>query len=84
VQYNKRDLGNVAPINYLEFLLNNRKKRVQSFEVISSSGQNVFASLNAVSQMLLHKFSKQGDAQAPVAIPAEPETTPKIIMPANL
>src|ERR1700760_2988364 len=30
VQYNKRDLGNVAPINYLEFLLNNRKKRVQS------------------------------------------------------
>ena len=64
LQYNKRDLKNVAPINYLEFLLNNRKKRVQSFEVISSTGQNVFASLNAVSQMLLHKFSKQGDAAA--------------------
>ena len=55
--------NNVAPINYLEFLLNNRKKRVQSFEVISSTGQNVFASLNAVSQMLLHKFSKQGDSR---------------------
>src|SRR6201996_9624979 len=68
LQYNKRDLANIAPVNYLEFLLNNRKKRVQSFEVISSTGQNVFASLNSVSQMLLHKFSKQGEVSAaPVA-----------------
>src|SRR5256886_14198830 len=26
LQYNKRDLTNIAPINYLEFLLNNRKR----------------------------------------------------------
>ncbi len=83
LQYNKRDLNNVAPINYLEFLMNNRKKRAQSFEVVSSTGQNVFASLNAVSQMLLHKFSKQGDgaangAAAPVAVPVEPTPTPKL------
>ena len=75
LQYNKRDLPNVAPTNYLEFVLNNRKKRVQSFEVVSSSGQNVFASLNAVSQILLHKFSKQSDtpkaAAKPVAVPME-------------
>ena len=38
IQYNKRDLENVAPINYLEYVLNNRKRRVQSFEVISSTG----------------------------------------------
>ncbi|MEO7932930.1 MAG: ADP-ribosylation factor-like protein [Chthoniobacterales bacterium] len=62
IQYNKRDLPNVAPINYMEFLLNNRKKRVQSFEVISSTGQNVFSSLNVVSQLLLHKFNKASDA----------------------
>ncbi len=31
VQYNKRDLENVAPVNYLEYVLNNRKRRVQSF-----------------------------------------------------
>ena len=77
VQYNKRDLENIAPVNYLEYVLNNRKKRVQSFEVISSTGQNVFASLNAVSQILLHKFSKQSDAPKsappPVAIPIEPD-----------
>ena len=73
MQYNKRDLPNIAPVNYLEYALNNRKKRVQSFEVISSTGQNVFAALNAVSQVLLHKFSKQSDAPQtaplPVAIP---------------
>ena len=81
LQYNKRDLDNIAPVNYLEYVLNNRKRRVQSFEVISSTGQNVFASLNAVSQILLHKFSKQSDvpktAPAPVAIPVEPPVAQK-------
>jgi septal ring factor EnvC (AmiA/AmiB activator) len=67
LQYNKRDLPNVAPLNYMEYVLNNRKKRQQSFESISSTGQNVFATLNAVSQVLLHKFSKQSDL---------PQTTP--------
>ena len=67
IQYNKRDLPNVAPINYMEFLLNNRKKRVQSFEVVSSSGQNVFSSLNVVSQLLLHKFNKAGDSTTSTA-----------------
>src|SRR5205807_6670853 len=62
LQYNKRDLPNIAPVNYLDYVLNNRKKRMQSLEVISSTGQNVFATLNAVSQILLHKFSKQSDA----------------------
>ena len=61
LQYNKRDLPNVAPVNYLEFLLNNRKKRVGSYEVVSSTGQNVFAALNAVSQLLLHKFNKESE-----------------------
>jgi signal recognition particle receptor subunit beta len=80
LQYNKRDLPNIAPVNYMEYVLNNRKKRLQSFEVISSTGQNVFAALNAVSQMLLHKFSKQNDVPQsvapPVAIPVEP-TVPR-------
>jgi signal recognition particle receptor subunit beta len=56
VQYNKRDLPNVAPVSYLEFLFNNRRKRVQT-------------TLNAVSQLLLHKFSRenQTSAAAPTA-----------------
>jgi hypothetical protein len=58
LQYNKRDLPNIAPVNYLDFLLNNRPNKVPSFEVISSSGHNVFTCLNAISQMLLNKFNK--------------------------
>src|SRR5580698_10600312 len=32
LQFNKRDLQDIAPTNYLEYLLNNRKRRVKSFE----------------------------------------------------
>jgi len=75
LQYNKRDLTNIAPVNYMEYVLNNGKRRLPSFEAISSTGQSVFAVLNAVSQILLHKFSKQNEvpraAPLSVAIPAE-------------
>src|SRR5438045_5661551 len=79
LQYNKRDLANIAPVNYLDYVLNNRKKRVQSFEVISSTGQNVFATLNAVSQILLLTFSKQRDADqtAPGAKPGQTHVAPQ-------
>src|SRR5438309_11519524 len=72
LQYNKRDLPNIAPVNYLDYVLNNRKKRVQSFEVVSSTGQNVLATRNAVSQILLHKFSKQRDARPAAPGAAKP------------
>ncbi len=61
LQYNKRDMPQVAPINYLEYALNNRKLRVQSFESVASTGQNVFATLNAISRLLLYKFTKESD-----------------------
>ena len=47
LQYNKRDLENIAPVNYLEYVLNNRKKRGRLER--ESHRRNVFASLNAVS-----------------------------------
>src|SRR6202035_4277535 len=86
LQYNKRGLPNIAQVNYLEYVLNNRKKRLQSFETISSTAQNVFATLNAVSQILLHKFSKQSEAPQgaplPVAIPVEPTASESKRLPA--
>ncbi len=59
LQFNKRDLPNVAPTNYLEYLLNNRKKRLQSFECIASNGVKIFTALDAVTQLLLHKFKRE-------------------------
>jgi mutual gliding-motility protein MglA len=65
LQYNKRDLNDVAPISYLEFLLNNRKRRVRFFEAVATTGYNVFAALDAVTQLLLHKFNQEHPALKP-------------------
>jgi len=53
IQYNKRDLPNVAPIAYLDFLLNRRARRVPSFEAVAVEGTGVFDTLNTVSRMVL-------------------------------
>jgi signal recognition particle receptor subunit beta len=66
LQYNKRDLTEVAPISYLEFLLNNRKRRVRHFETVAATGFNVFAALDVVSQLLLHKFNREHPALKPM------------------
>jgi mutual gliding-motility protein MglA len=71
LQYNKRDLTEVAPINYLEFLLNNRRKRVRFFETVATTGYNIFAALDAVAQLLLHKFNREHPALRPALRPAE-------------
>src|SRR5499425_2745370 len=53
IQYNKRDLPNVAPIEYLEYLLNRRARRVPFFEAVAFEGKGVFDTLNTVSRMVL-------------------------------
>ncbi len=56
LQYNKRDLPNVAPVEYMEFLLNNREVLVPSFSASASKCEGVFETLNMITRMLLHKF----------------------------
>lgn len=56
VQYNKRDLPTAAPVEYMEFLLNNREVQVPSFPAVASSCEGVFETLNMIVRMLLHKF----------------------------
>jgi hypothetical protein len=80
LQYNKRDLPNAAPVEYLEFLLNNRQKRFTSFESDAAHGRNVLATLNAVSQTVLSHFHErmirerielEQDSGPPVGAPPE-------------
>lgn len=56
LQYNKRDLPNVAPVDYMEFLLNNRDVQVPSFESCAQKCEGVFETLNMITRMLLNKF----------------------------
>ncbi|NQU12353.1 GTPase domain-containing protein [bacterium] len=62
LQYNKRDMPNVAPAHYLEYILNNRRVRVHSFPAVATTGQGVFGTLNAVAKLLLQKFAREAES----------------------
>jgi signal recognition particle receptor subunit beta len=64
IQYNKRDLPGVAPVDYMEFLLNNRDIQVPSFEASASSCEGVFETLNMITRLLLHKFINESQRRA--------------------
>jgi hypothetical protein len=63
LQYNKRDLPDVAPVEYMEFLLNNRDVQVPSFTASASKCEGVFETLNMITRQLLQKFIVQNAAQ---------------------
>jgi signal recognition particle receptor subunit beta len=63
LQYNKRDLANVAPVEYMEFLLNNRDLQVPSFSSTAHKCEGVFEALNMITRMLLNKFISQAAPQ---------------------
>ncbi len=56
LQYNKRDLPNIAPAEYMEFLLNNREQQVPAFPGCANKCEGVFETLNMITRLLLHKF----------------------------
>jgi len=63
LQYNKRDLPNAAPMEYMEFLLNNREVQVPSFSATAHKCEGVFETLNMITRLLLHKFINQNVPQ---------------------
>jgi len=65
LQYNKRDLDHVAPLDYLEYLLNRGTTRVPSFEAVAIEGRGVFDTLNTVSRMVLvREFGQAQEARS--------------------
>jgi len=64
VQYNKRDLPNAAPLEYMEFLLNNREVQVPSFTASAHKCEGVFETLNMITRLLLNKFVNDANRRA--------------------
>ena len=64
LQYNKRDLPNAAPVDYLDFLLNNRDAQVPAFASSAVKGEGVFETLNMITRMLLHKLVTESGRKA--------------------
>jgi signal recognition particle receptor subunit beta len=56
VQYNKRDLPNAAPVEFMEYLLNNREEQVPTFTASAHKCEGVFETLNMITRLLLQKF----------------------------
>ncbi|MBI3416122.1 MAG: gliding-motility protein MglA [Verrucomicrobia bacterium] len=56
LQYNKRDVADAAPMDYLEYLLNNREVQVPSFGACAHKCDGVFETLNMITRLLLHKY----------------------------
>jgi signal recognition particle receptor subunit beta len=63
LQYNKRDLPNAAPVEYMDYLLNNREVQVPSFQATAHKCEGVFEGLNMITRMLLQKFLNQAVPQ---------------------
>jgi mutual gliding-motility protein MglA len=63
LQFNKRDLENIAPVHYMDFMLNQRANRVPYFESIASQGVGVLESLNQIAKMVLGNFIEQNKVQ---------------------
>jgi len=56
IQYNKRDLPNVVPLEELKLILN--PKGVPDFEAVSTTGVGVFETLKAIAKLVLINLNK--------------------------
>jgi len=55
-QLNKRDLEDIAPVPYLEFLLNHEGIKAQCFEAVAVNGEGVTTTLNMICKMVMADF----------------------------
>ncbi|MDZ4198354.1 MAG: gliding-motility protein MglA [Kiritimatiellia bacterium] len=59
LQYNKRDLPDVAPVHYMDFVLNNRAVRRPALQATATDGRGVFETLNMMARLVLARFVRQ-------------------------
>jgi len=64
VEYNKRDLPDIAPEHYLEFLLNNGGIRRPSRTSVATDGTGIFETLNMIARLVLQRLVSGPKARA--------------------
>ncbi len=57
VQYNKRDLPSIAPVDYMQYVINPRQ--VPDFEAVAIRGDGVFETLDAICTLVLANLSEK-------------------------
>ncbi len=63
LQHNKRDLPNVAPIDYMEYLLNNGEVKIPAFPASAINGEGVITTLNAIAKLVVSDFIEKHNKQ---------------------
>jgi mutual gliding-motility protein MglA len=64
LQYNKRDLPNAAPREFIDYLLNNREEQIPAFTASAQKTEGVFETLNMITRLLLQKFIAESQRKA--------------------
>ena len=78
IQFNKRDIPGVAPVEYMDFVLNQRAVKALSFETVAREGTGVYESLNMICKMVMSQFIKDHKmaTERPAANPPPAKETP--------
>jgi len=67
VQLNKRDLPNIAPVPYLDFLFNHEHVKATCIESVAVGGKGVGDCVNLICKMVMAKFIEQHDVAVAAA-----------------
>jgi len=67
IQLNKRDLEDIAPIDYMDFMFNHERVKAACIETVATEGKGVGDSLNLISRMVMAKFIEEHEMNAATA-----------------
>lgn len=71
--YNKRDLPNAAPVDYIDQVINSTEPRIPRFDGIISQGKGAAEALAALTKLMLARTAQKEEEPAPPAPTAPPE-----------
>ncbi len=69
LQYNKKDLPDIAPDEYLDFMLNQDGERILSIDAVAVEGTGVFKTLNTICKMVMAQFVKENKMKTGKPLP---------------
>jgi len=61
LQFNKRDLPDIAPLEYMDFMLNRTDEKAESFPSVASEGRGVVEALNVICRMVMAQFIRENN-----------------------
>jgi len=80
IQFNKRDLPNIMPVEEMSRQLN--KYQAPVYEAVATTGQGIFPTLKAIAKQVLDSLNEaQGDAAPAPPVPAQRQAPPPAPVP---